>query len=138
MPLVAVVLAIVGNDDGFGADDLFWWAAGILTLLGAAAAVAALARKAWTCVHRLSELGKASNDKLDALADQVADIVAEIHPNGGGSLRDAIARTEGGVQLLRAKQEDISSDVVEMKQTQRDLRTRLDRHIDQHNRGGAQ
>lgn len=86
-------------------------------IAGIAAGVAGLlylARVAWralkggkravTTVHKLGEalLGDPETGK-PGMPERLDRIEAELHPNGGGSLRDAVNRTENELAELRAQ-----------------------------------
>lgn len=68
-------------------------------------------KRAVATVHRLGdallgdpETGKPSMpERLDAVDERLARIDGELHPNGGGSLCDAVNRTEAGLASLRAE-----------------------------------
>lgn len=83
-------------------DDLLMWLGGIAAALIAIVAVITLLRK-WI---------------LGRLIADIESIQKELRPNGGSSVRDAIDR-------IAAKQSEIQVDV-------REVRTRVDDHINWH------
>lgn len=116
MRLLLTEVAEVGLQDGFGPDDLFWWAAGILSIMLVLGAFVAATRSIYRCVHGLIEKAEAIEDKVDRLT-------AIVVPNGGASLRDAVDRTE-------RKTEDTDTAVAELRAELQVATERLNRRID--------
>lgn len=53
--------------------------------------------------------------RLYKMARNIETVLAEVRPNGGGSLRDAINRIEGDLRLLHSKQDAQSKELAELK-----------------------
>lgn len=109
-------MADVGLQDGFGPDDLFWWSAGILSVVLVLGALLTATRGVYRCVHGLIEKAEAIEDKVDRLT-------AIVVPNGGASLRDAVDRTE-------RKTEDTDSAVAALRIELAQATERLNKRID--------
>lgn len=78
--------------------------AGLLYLLRLVVRAIRGGKRAVVTVTRLGDalLGDPETGKL-GMPERLDRIEAELHPNGGGSLRDAINRTEKGLEALRAE-----------------------------------
>lgn len=107
--------------------DPGWIVALVALATAVASCLAWAARKSWQVIRRTGHFlddwqGEPAHDGLTAtpgvmarlrnLEVTVAGISAELHPNGGGSLRDVVART--------------AADVADIKAEQAAVRTRLD------------
>lgn len=60
-------------------------------------------------------LGWAVMKRLYKMAKNIETVLAEVRPNGGGSMRDAVNRIEGEVRELHRKQDDQSKELAELK-----------------------
>ena len=100
------LVAEVGFGDGFGADDLFWWAAGIATTIGAVQLLlrpltrrldeekverqkereeAAAFRRIW-----YGESAEPGRDAIPGMPERINRIDGELQRNGGSTLKDAV------------------------------------------------
>lgn len=107
--------------------DAGWLTAFVALATAAISCLAWAVRYGWRVIRRTGHFlddwqGEGAHDGLAAtlgvvarlrnLEGFVASINAELHPNGGGSLRDVVART--------------AADVADIKQEQAAVRTRLE------------
>jgi len=91
---LAAYLASIGLEDGLGPDDIFWWAAGVTTVIGALTAIGFALRAGWRCIHSLVLYAEKGDQKLDKVIKEVAAIKAQVFPNGGASVLDTVRRIE--------------------------------------------
>lgn len=93
---------------------------GIAGVIGAIAGLIAAVR---------SSKAAAAADKAAASADKTA---AQVTPNGGGSMRDSVTRTEADVSVIRASLEALTnisrSQGHQIGEIRRDLTAAVDRH----------
>jgi len=62
---------------------------------------------------------------LKDVKEELCDIKKELHPNGGGSMRDAINR-------LEYNQSQFAKDIAEASSDIKDIRNKVDDHINWH------
>lgn len=102
-PEAGRLVAEVGLNDGFGADDLFWWAAGLATTLGLLRLILAPVikrldreqderaefRRAW-----YGESSAPGRDAVPGIPERINRMDGELQRNGGSSLKDAVFDTK--------------------------------------------
>jgi hypothetical protein len=112
------LVAEVGFTDGFGADDLFWWAAGLATTLGLLRLILAPVikrldreqdmrvefRRAW-----YGEPAVPGRDAVPGIPERINRMDGELQRNGGSSLKDAVFETKRLAEdiMLRLDQGDL-------------------------------
>lgn len=65
--------------------------------------------------EKLGKVQEKHTDQLEALNGTVARIVYQVQPNRGTSLRDAVTRTEKGLEAVDSKLDDVIVDVAILK-----------------------
>ena len=103
------VVAEVGFQDGLGLDDVFWFCAGALTVLGLLrlvfdpvirrfkkqAAAADAFHEAW-----FGTVASPGRDAVPGVMERLQSIDGELKRNGGKSVKDTVNRTERKVDVI--------------------------------------
>jgi outer membrane murein-binding lipoprotein Lpp len=101
-------------------------------------ALVVVAVKGWPAIRRATAAASRAVALVDALATLPEDlefIKGELRENGGGSVKDAVVRTEASVKTLTADVETLTADVGHVKRQAASLKTsiaRANRTIKEH------
>lgn len=135
-------LADVGMRDGLGGDDLFWWAAGALTVTTLVTVLIKPVRAIRRFFHRIGDFledwfGRPADTERGTppqpgIMLRLRNVEAEVSDNHGSSLKDHIARIGRKVNELEHKMTDLKTGSA-TAQRQDEINTKLDdalAHID--------
>jgi septal ring factor EnvC (AmiA/AmiB activator) len=100
----------------------------VLTCGGVVVALILVVWKGWPAFRRLVALLAASVKLVDTLAtlpDELSAIRHQLEHNGGGSVKDAVTRTEQSVADLRKEVADLNGEVAHVRRQAAALKTSI-------------